>query len=291
VRICASAFCLLLLFPGFGFSENHDVRYQVTVDWEKGVLTLQMTVPVALDTAVFPQARGAAEKKIEEARGGFFIHALQEVRLDSSATVGEFLAATGRPDGRGAYLADLEELAGRGMKLHSVVSRDFRELSVTYAYAFYGPAGVITPLVVHDRPHPLPEMPGYYPTRPFTGLVIYARGTYQAFGKNTRVSCKPALHPRIFYLSERKTMEPVLDYEMVDPVVLKSTGMLSYVRSADPAAYVERAGDNPLTVTAYAIYGTEDTDIVIAEDAARRLLSSEANRRLLREGRVAVIID
>lgn len=291
MKIFASAMVCITLLAAPVFSENQPPRQRLSVDWERGILTLEMTASLDLEGTVFPRARGAAERMIEAARGNAFLQALQELPLDSSSTVGEYLAETGRPDGRADFLADLTSLSRKGVKTSSVVSPDFRSLTVTYAYRFFGPDGVITPLIRQDRPYPLPEFPGYYPTREFTGLVIHARGSLLAFGKNTRVACKPALLPRIFYLSQRKTIEPVLAHEMVDPEVLESRGMLSYIHSADPAAYAAHVGAHPLTITAYAVYGTNDTDLVIAEDAARMLLCTEANRRLLRQGRVVVIID
>jgi hypothetical protein len=291
VRKIAPAIALIAFLPAAALAENQEIQLRTGVDWEHGSLTLEMTLPLELDGSLFPRARGAAERKIEDACGDIFLASFSALTYSSNASVGEYLAETGRPDGRKAYLANLRELAGRGIKTASVVSPDFRALTVIYIYPFYGTDGVVTPLFTQTRPQPLPEFPGYYATRAFTGLVIYARGDLQAFGKNTIVRCRPALMSRIFYLSEQQTIEPVLTAGMVEPAVLKARGMLAYARSAEPAAYSERAGDRPLTVTAYAVYGTNDTDIVISQDAARLLLSSEDNRRLLREGRVVVIID
>jgi hypothetical protein len=272
-------------------AENHEIRVQRVVDWEKGTLTLQMSLSFDLDQTLFPQARGTAEKKLEEALPRHFLDAVSSLVFTSSSRLGEYFSEQGRGDGRKDYLAALNTLAAQGEKILSVVSDDFRRLTVAYRYRFYGPRGIITPLVNHQLAFPLPEFPGYYPAGEYTGVVINARGKNLAFGKKTQVVCVPALKPRIFYLSARNTIEPVLEFNMVEPEILKSRGMLAYIRSAEPAACRERAGDHPLTITAYAVYGTNDTDIIISEDAARMLLSREANRQLLRQGRIVVIID
>jgi hypothetical protein len=281
----------LCLLTTAAFAENEDLQAKSRVDWESGQLILEMTVRLDLATALFPEARRAAERRAEDSRGGFFINAFFNVTLRSSQTVGEFFSDPNPGPERDRCLAGLNDLSRYGRKAVSVVSPDFQSLFVVYEYPFYGANGLVSPFVLHDRPLPLPAAPGYYVSRPFTGLVIYARGSYLAFGKNTQTPCAPALFPRLFYLSSRRTLEPVLDMSMVDPAVLKSRGMLAYARSADESAYAARAGTNPLTVSAFAVYGTNNTDLVIAEEAARMLLANEGNRALLRQGKIVVVID
>jgi hypothetical protein len=52
-----------------------------------------------------------------------------------------------------------------------------------------------------------------------------------------------------------------------------------------------RVGDKPLRIMARGVFGIRPTDPIIDGEDARIILSSEANRRLLREGRVAFVID
>jgi hypothetical protein len=54
---------------------------------------------------------------------------------------------------------------------------------------------------------------------------------------------------------------------------------------------LSRVGANPLRIMARGVFGETPTDPIIDIEDARIILSSEANRRLLREGRVAVVLD
>jgi hypothetical protein len=49
-------------------------------------------------------------------------------------------------------------------------------------------------------------------------------------------------------------------------------------------------GDNPLRIIARGVFGIRPTDPIIDREDALVILSSEENRRLLREGKVAIIL-
>jgi hypothetical protein len=55
---------------------------------------------------------------------------------------------------------------------------------------------------------------------------------------------------------------------------------------------VERlVGKNPLRIIARGVFGTRPTDPIIDRDDALLIISSENNRRLLREGKVVFVLD
>jgi len=83
----------------------------------------------------------------------------------------------------------------------------------------------------------------------------------------------------------------LLEKQMVRPEALKRWGMLSYFSNVDRKAYRLRAGDFPLEVATQFVYGIKNTDLVLNEDVALKLLASEENAEILRSGRIVVIID
>jgi hypothetical protein len=50
-------------------------------------------------------------------------------------------------------------------------------------------------------------------------------------------------------------------------------------------------GSNPLRIIARGVFGIDPTDPVIDRDDALLILSTENNRRLLREGRVVLVLN
>jgi hypothetical protein len=53
----------------------------------------------------------------------------------------------------------------------------------------------------------------------------------------------------------------------------------------------ELVGERPLRIFARGVFGTKPTDLIIDRNDALLIISSEENRRLLSQGRVAIILD
>jgi hypothetical protein len=66
--------------------------------------------------------------------------------------------------------------------------------------------------------------------------------------------------------------------------------MRSTPSGIDPSL-IPLVGENPLRIIARGIFGVQPTDPIIDGEDAGLILSNEANRRLLREGRVVIVLD
>ena len=95
-------------------------------------------------------------------------------------------------------------------------------------------------------------------------------------------------------------MNLIYERSMMDTGIARRSAMVRYVSSASvfrptPSGLspelAELVGNNPLRVIARAVYGIRPTDPVIDREDALLILSSEDNLRLLREGRVAIMLD
>jgi hypothetical protein len=95
-------------------------------------------------------------------------------------------------------------------------------------------------------------------------------------------------------------MSLIYERSMMDPDRARSAAMIRYASpsgvfhptpsglSPELAALV---GGNPLRIIARGVYGIRPTDPIIDREDALLILSSEENIRLLREGRVAIVLD
>ena len=66
--------------------------------------------------------------------------------------------------------------------------------------------------------------------------------------------------------------------------------MRGYTYSYDLTKIGERIGMYPLRTMAYKVYGKNRTDLILPDEAVKKLISSEHNRDLLRQGRVVIIL-
>jgi hypothetical protein len=278
--------CLLLLVASGGLlwtQQAQEERISVTrqVDWQGGVLILE--VAMATEAREFgPSSRFDAEREIERLLPGLFMSSVVEIPFDSYRT----LAARLKEDQM--LFQQLERTAVSSVtKSYSRVRRDLQEIQVQYRFPFYGEGGFAVPLILHSRPHPVERKLGFVPSRNFTGLVIYARGELPAHGKDIRQQVHPALFPTLY----DEQMNPVLTVHMCDPAYLKRWGMAAYSDSEGSSALLERIGAAPLRTVARGVFGINATDLLLSNEAVDRLVVREANREMLSQGRVLIVLE
>jgi hypothetical protein len=92
----------------------------------------------------------------------------------------------------------------------------------------------------------------------------------------------------------------IFERNTIDPAIGRNKGLVRYtsresiyraVPSAMDEDLIRLVGDNPLRIMARRVFGAVPTDPVIDKEDALLILSSENNRRLLTEGRIAIVID
>jgi len=277
----------LLLFGVLGTSlcaqQNQEEQITVSkreVDWKRGVLNLEVVVPI--DARQFtPRSRFDAEREIRRLLPGLFMSAVVDIPFDSYRTIGERIKEDQ------ALFQQLEANALDSVsKLYSRAREDLQEIQVQYRFPFYGEGGFVEPLITHSRPYPIERRLGFFPSRDFSGLIIYVGGELPAHGKEERQEVQPAVFPTLY----DEDMNKVLSVEMCDPLFLKRWGMVAYADDESDPALLERIGATPLRTAARGVFGNNATDLLLPNEAVNRLLVREANREMLSQGKVLIVI-
>ncbi len=278
----AGTFFLLFLILSFLFAEGEELIREKRLNWEEGLLIIDIRVNLEQrDGKSIPDARYLAEQRIEKLLPALFLESLLDIPIDSYYTMGEKIKE------REDLFHRVYALAPVGKKQFGYLSRDMRQVHVRYEFPFFGEQGLIVPFIEHTFPYPLRKSLVFEPSRSFTGLVIYAAGGYPAYGKKGMERIKPAFFPRLY----DEGMNLVFSSANCDPEYLKRWGMVAYTHSVDESPFLERVGVFPLRTMARAVYGKNSTDIILPNDAARKLLSRKANHDLLKQGRILIILD
>jgi len=261
-------------------TEEPGYAVRCRVDWAAGSLDVEISHQLDPSAPTLPHAKSDAESDIQSRLGAFLVSSISTIPVDSSHSYGELLQND--PSLFSRVSAVIAGVPGGTMSL----SEDFSRLIARYDIPLFGAQGIASPLFP-SRSVPVPRMLGWVPTRPFSGLLIYARGKLPTAGSANTASARPALFPRIF----DEDMTLVMDKSMVSPEALARWGMVGYAAGLDDEAAIVRAGALPLRVVARGVFGDNDTDIVIPSDGARRLLTLPENRALLRDGRIVIVLD
>jgi hypothetical protein len=127
----------------------------------------------------------------------------------------------------------------------------------------------------------------------YTGIIIIAAETLPIHGSKNSALIQPCLFPKIWdaemkLIFERNMFNPGADtmvrYFTTKEIFDTSPSGLSPAMSAV-------VGNRPLRIFARGVFGIYPTDPIISQEDALQIISREENRSLLREGRIAIIID
>ena len=273
----AAAALILALSAAFASAQAAGLSAESRVDWESRVLRLRVELDAAAAGLRLPSGRLEAERLIEREFAGLAKEAVFGLPVDSYRTVSGTVAE-GSLDVNG-----LLGIAAQASHGPSSFSRDMRFFSAEYSI----PLGAVAALYAGGTEAvPLAAPLEHRPSRPYTGIVIYAESELPVHGERVSASLRPCLFPRIF----DEDMRPVMKRDNVEPAVLAAWGPLGYAAGLLASAE-DRVGDDPLRIRALGVFGAARTDIVISREDAARILSRPENRDLLRLGRVLVVLD
>jgi hypothetical protein len=256
------------------------LNVRARIDWSAAMLTIDVTKQLDPTVAALPRAKGDAETDIESRLGEFVTAALSTVVVDSSHTYGDLLGNDP------ALFSHASALAEQAQQREISLSDDLTHLIAKYSLPLFGPQGAASPFYPL-RSEPVKRRLGWVPTRPFTGLLIYAKGMLPAGGTNGAAQARPALFPRIF----DESMTLVMEKGMCSPEALAKWGMVGYAVRLDDEVVIVRAGELPLRLVARGVFGDNSTDLVIPTEGARQLLTLPENRKLLQDGKIVIVYD
>jgi hypothetical protein len=273
---------LILLLGLSGFVRAQDAGQYSSegqLDQKAGVFILTLTFPVT--GPIKPETKYEIETRAQVIAGSECLRNVSATVVDSGHNLEDLFEQDA------SILDKVKKVSLSGQLAFSVFSRDKKNVLVRYDYPVRGDNGLYSCLVTHVNPVPVPHYLGFVPTKKFSGIVIYARGDYPVYGTKDTAKLAPALFPRIL---DEKT-DVLLAREMVDPEYLRQWGMVAYSPDWTDKDATARIGSFPCYLMAMKIFGKHPTDIILPQDAADRLIASEENRALLKEGRVLVVID
>jgi hypothetical protein len=249
---------------------------------------MEINAAVSLDLASagikMPAGRTQGEALIFSEYPRLIQPGILSLQVDSSSVIADLIE-------RGDWtLFEAEYLAQQSRMVPPALSPDFVSLSASYTL---GIAGLSAALVRHSRPAEIPGTLSPVSTPAYTGIIIIANENQPIHGMRSAALIRPCLFPKIWdsemnLIYERNMMSPgagtMINYFPLKTIFDNSPSGLS----REIAAIV---GDRPLRIFAQGVFGIQPTDPIISREDALLIISTGENRNLLREGRVAIILD
>ncbi len=266
-----------------GADDRSDYRIDLTksVRWDRFELKATTVFNFAAAGLKLPGCRSQAEELADLEFPRLVLPTLFSLRVDSSSTVADLIE-----EGI-VSLEDIQNLASSARRSASVLSGDL--LTITSGYEIdlkTFASSLIRHRHIAEPPRPLQPRS----TKTYTGIVVFAIDSLPVHGTARSSSASACFFPKIW----DSGMNLVYERNMVDPEAARRWGIVRYADASDPAlstsALADRVGEDPLRIFASGLFGIFSTDLVVDSDDALRILSSEANRRLLKEGRVVIVL-
>jgi hypothetical protein len=248
------------------------------------VMVTQTSLDLASANIRLPGGRVQAEEIINEEYPRILRPLVLKIPVDSRRTLADLL------DSGEISLRTVDALSRSTSSIPSSLSVDMTSMSVFYTINLNA---INTELTRHSRPAPVRQPLAPVKAEVYTGIIIIATGELPVHGRNTSSLVQPCIFPKIW----DSDMNLIYNYSMTTP------SPANIVRYVDEAAIFRSTpsgmdselealvGKNPLRIFAHGIFGMRPTDPIIDKEDALPIISSQENLRLLREARVAIVLD
>ncbi|GHT50000.1 hypothetical protein FACS1894102_5210 [Spirochaetia bacterium] len=268
-------------------SNSNETTLSGNLNWEKMEINVSMQLKIADKNVGNPSYRIKAEDNlwleyIENIRP--FILSIQ---VDSSSMIGDLINSGLLP------ASSVDEFTMAARKVPPYYNKDFTAIASSYSIDMnYISEHLFTKQKLIEMMKPLSVDAGIS----YTGIIIMADEPMPVHGKLSKDSIVPSIFPKIWDSEMNLVFERNMSYQdktkgslfvhwsSADKVFVKSPSGI------DPEL-AKIVGTKPLRVIATELFGINSTDLVINKDDAVKMLTSDANRKLLQEGRIAIIID
>jgi len=274
----------LLAFCTVGAFADTKIGIAGVVEWDTQQIKAAVSLELASAGIRLPSGRSQGEVLLSDGYLRLIRPGILELQVDSSSTIADLVD-------RGEFsLTEAETLALAAHSLPPALSHDMRSITALYTLPI---SGVSSAFIRHSRPAAVARTLNPVSTASYTGIIIIASESLPVYGMKSTAMPIPCLFPKIWdsdmnIVYERSMLQPrintMVHYSKPQSIFANNPPGLS-------AELREVVGDRPLRIFARGVFGAKPTDLIIDRSDALLIISSDDNRRLLSEGKVAIILD
>ena len=249
-----------------------------SIDWSKALFTSDVSLNTEKAGINMPSGKNLATNIVETELPTLIKDPLLSLYVNSYQQLGDLVLD------ETVTLEQLSQIIDEGRKSPGVFSNGTLTLKMTHSMNLLEISSL---MIKHHVPYKNAKPIEQVSSRSYTGIIIDARGALPVQGEFVSDEVYPCFFPQIW----DEKMNLIYERNMGDPELEKKQGMLHYDWSDDEEKYQDRIGVDPMHIRARKVYGELRTDPVISRNDALKILTVPENLRLLREGKVVVLLD
>jgi hypothetical protein len=270
-----------------GSGAEPKVGMQGALGWDSRAIRTTVSLDLKSAGIKMPTGRTEAEDLLATAYLRLIRPVLLSLPLDSSRSIGDLVNAGELP----STLIDTTALSAA--KIPPAMSTSLDTLSASYTIDLT----ILSAFFLQNR-RPVEPIRTLTPVSApaYTGIIVIANQPLPIHGRNSQTLTEPCLLPKIW----DSDMNLIYDRTMIAADTAGATRYVSYtgaqgVFGSNPSGLTPEieavVGANPLRIIARGIFGILPTDPIIDRADALLIIGSEANRELLKMGKVVFVLD
>lgn len=257
---------------------NSSINAKSCVDWTTKIFTSQIELDVTDTDMKLPSGRNSAESLIRIKTPGLVKNPLLSLYVDNSSYLAD------RVLDESISMEEVTKIIENGRQTPALYSSDGNGVNTVKKIDINT---ISRELIKHKFPY-IPDEPiEIVSSRPYTGIIIDARGSIPVHGEYVKSETYPCFFPTIW----DEDMNIIYEKNIADREISKQKGLVKYDWQDDFSAYEDRIGLDPLYIRAYKVFGRNRTDPIIRKNDALKILTVKKNRDLLMQGKVVILLD
>lgn len=259
-------------------SEALPLSSKSRVNWIERTFNSDISLDIDSAGIPMPSGKNSAENTINSRIPNLIKDPLLTLYVDSSHSLGDYILE------HNISLSQITDIINSGNKTLGSFARESSLFKMNHKLNL---PQIGSLFVRHTNPYTRQKSIETISSRPYSGIIIDARGSLPIHGEFIDGKVNPCFFPRIW----NENMEIVYERNMMESDAVKEKSICGYDWSDDESRYDSRVGRDPIHITAKKIYGQNRTDLIISNDDALRIFSVPENAELLKKGKIVLLLD
>ncbi|MBQ6779878.1 MAG: OmpA family protein [Treponema sp.] len=249
-----------------------------SIDWTKDTFSSAVSLDMERAGIKMPSGKNSAVNKIETEMPELIKDPLLSLYVNSYQQLGDLVFSND------ITLEQLTDIIDAGERTPGIFANGGSELRTNHKIQL---TAISDLMIRHHYPYKNAKPIEEVASRPYSGIIIDARGSLPVQGEFINDIVSPCFFPQIW----DEKMNLIYERNMGDPELERAQQMVLYHWSDNEDLYQDRIGLDPMHIHARRVYGRFRTDPVISRKDALKILSVPENLELLRQGKVVILLD
>lgn len=257
---------------------NSSMTSKSKIDWTSRIFTTQINLDVTNTNMRLPSGRNSAESLIKIKTPGLVKDSLLTLFVDNQNYLGDIIVD------ETLSLEQITKIIENSKQTPALYSTDGNGVNTIKTIDVNT---ISRQLIKHKYPYTPEEPIDIVSSRPYSGIIIDARGVLPIHGEYADSEVFPCFFPTIW----DDQMNIIYEKNITDKEIAQNKGIVKYDWKDNFILYEDLIGRDPLYIKAKKVFGRNRTDPLISRRDALKILTVKENLNLLKQGKIVILLD